>query len=386
MHRRSLKHDAATQMQGPLSNNTAWVTPSLGGSIYGSATLGKDLLFVPVYSTPKGAVHAIDISTGASRWSVETGGPVGSTPLFIEDLSMVVFGADDGKLYAVDSDSGSLLWTYTHHEALQRKFQIAASPIYAPGPNGKGRLFIGTLDRTGDIFALEIHGRDVSSVLWQLSAGGVPGTCAFDSEELFVGSNNGQLYAIGAEDGNVHWTAQTNGIVYSSPAISADGSRVFVGSNDGTMYAFNRSTGEKLWGVFTPGWVDSSPAIDSDGNVFVCVSNGNAFQNYAIIYKIDGSTGEVIWQDEINDADGLYDPVIAGGTVYASSVSDDTQTGYAGGDLRAWDAASGERLWTLPTGGHVGVAAAVGSTGELYIGDRIGQVYKVADQSNSVIV
>jgi outer membrane protein assembly factor BamB len=54
--------------------------------------------------------------------------------------------------------------------------------------------------------------------------------------------------------------------VASSPAI-ADG-LVYVGSNDGKVYAFNSMTGTCVWSYTTAGMVVSSPAI-SNGIVYV---------------------------------------------------------------------------------------------------------------------
>ena len=46
--------------------------------------------------------------------------------------------------------------------------------------------------------------------------------------------------------------------------------------------------------VTQQGWVDSSPAVDDEaGLVFFATSNGDGFQNYAALYAINGTTGEV---------------------------------------------------------------------------------------------
>jgi hypothetical protein len=45
-----------------------------------------------------------------------------------------------------------------------------------------------------------------------------------------------------AEDGTLLWSYQTDGAIQSSPAIGADGT-VYVGSNDGKLYAFGPGAG-----------------------------------------------------------------------------------------------------------------------------------------------
>jgi outer membrane protein assembly factor BamB len=62
------------------------------------------------------------------------------------------------------------------------------------------------------------------------------------------------------------WKFRTGGPVFSSPAVSGDGS-VFVGSDDAHLYALNRSGGER-WNFQTGRAVKSSPSIGADGTVY----------------------------------------------------------------------------------------------------------------------
>src|ERR1700704_2130316 len=57
----------------------------------------------------------------------------------------------------------------------------------------------------------------------------------------------------------VKWTFKTGGRVYSSPAV-ADGV-VFVGSADGNLYAVDAAAGTQKWKFTTRGRVVSSPAV-----------------------------------------------------------------------------------------------------------------------------
>ena len=56
------------------------------------------------------------------------------------------------------------------------------------------------------------------------------------------------------------------GALTSSPAVS--GGVVYVGSADGNVYALNANTGAKLWGTATSGGVNSSPTV-VNGTVYV---------------------------------------------------------------------------------------------------------------------
>jgi hypothetical protein len=56
---------------------------------------------------------------------------------------------------------------------------------------------------------------------------------------VFVGSNDGYLYAVDADSGAQRWRAETGGSIFSSPTV-ADGT-VYVGSCDGNLYAIHAS-------------------------------------------------------------------------------------------------------------------------------------------------
>jgi eukaryotic-like serine/threonine-protein kinase len=53
---------------------------------------------------------------------------------------------------------------------------------------------------------------------------------------VYVGSDDGNLYAFDASTGAILWTASTGGVIISSPAVSAG--LVYVGSADNLLYAF----------------------------------------------------------------------------------------------------------------------------------------------------
>ena len=57
-------------------------------------------------------------------------------------------------------------------------------------------------------------------------------------------------------------------MIESSSAIGANGT-VYIGSNDGKLYAVNGMTGAKIWELQTGDIIRSSPAIGADGTVYV---------------------------------------------------------------------------------------------------------------------
>ena len=58
---------------------------------------------------------------------------------------------------------------------------------------------------------------------------------------VYAGSNDDGIYALDGATGDILWSGSTNGTVTASPVI-VDGT-LFVGSNDGHLYAYGLSAG-----------------------------------------------------------------------------------------------------------------------------------------------
>ena len=74
---------------------------------------------------------------------------------------------------------------------------------------------------------------------------------------VYVGSDDGNVYALNAATGAKLWSYTTGYVVTSSPAV-ANGV-VYVGSGDGNVYALNATTGTRLWSFTTAGQVSFHP-------------------------------------------------------------------------------------------------------------------------------
>ena len=169
----------------------------------------------------------------------------------------------------------------------------------------------------------------------------------------------------------VKWRFHTKGMIFSSPAV-LDGV-VYVGSGDGNLYAIRAADGSQVWKFATKGPVDSSPAI-SGGIVYAASVDGN-------VYAVDGATGKERWRFKTGGerrftAPGIHgiipatelmpdpfdvflsSPTVSGGTVYIGS-----------GDrnVYALDATTGALRWKFATGNVVHSSPAVWN-GTVYVG------------------
>jgi outer membrane protein assembly factor BamB len=104
---------------------------------------------------------------------------------------------------------------------------------------------------------------------------------------LYVGSDDGKLYAFELSNQKLLWTMATGGAVKSSPAV-ANGV-IYVGSNDNKLYATaaagcgGPTTCVPLWvSSATGGPITSSPDI-ANGEVYVGSGDGNLY-----VYSLPG--------------------------------------------------------------------------------------------------
>jgi outer membrane protein assembly factor BamB len=88
-----------------------------------------------------------------------------------------------------------------------------------------------------------------------------------------------------------NWKFQTADRVLSSPVI--DGSMLFIGSEDGNFYALNKQTGNELWRFRTRGRIQSTATVY--GNI-VFFESGNTF------FALDKDTGKQRWQYDPGNA------------------------------------------------------------------------------------
>jgi len=135
------------------------------------------------------------------------------------------------------------------------------------------------------------------------------------------------------------------------PAIGSDGT-VYVGSDDGKVYALNGATGAKKWEFLTGGRVQSSPAIGSDGTVYV-----GSYDNK--VYALNGATGAKKWESQTEGAVNSSPAIGSDGTVYMGSFDD---------KVYALNGATGAKKWEFLTGGEVFSSPAIGSDGTVYVG------------------
>jgi polyvinyl alcohol dehydrogenase (cytochrome) len=137
---------------------------------------------------------------------------------------------------------------------------------------------------------------------------------------------------------------------YGNPSIVAG--RVFVGSDNGTVYALDAGTGCTYWSFKADGGVRSAPSVGRAGTRDV-VYFGDLKAN---VFALDATTGREIWKKQVDThafARITGAPTLAGGKLYVpvSSVEEvpAAQPSYEcctfRGSIVALDAATGNQIW-----------------------------------------
>jgi outer membrane protein assembly factor BamB len=234
----------------------------LGSLAASSPAVGAGTVYVTILRRYPGArggrIAAIASTDGHTRWQRPIP-PSESSPLLARDR--VIFGTQNGTVYALNSHTGQVRWRFKASGAV--KGGLAA--------DGLGRVFFG--DYSGHVYALR---QSDGHLLWRVgtsgagfgfSSGQFYSTPAFAYGRVFIGNTDGFVYSFAADTGRLAWRTHTGGYVYGSPAVSdvaGGGPTVFVGSYDGHFYALNARSGRKRWVRKAGGRISGSAVVLGD--------------------------------------------------------------------------------------------------------------------------
>ncbi len=155
-------------------------------------------------------------------------------------------------------------------------FGTTASPDQADSGSG------GSAERatvTSLVIALNRETGNVTGAQYFYAWKPIVVTPAVAGNALYIGGDQGILYAIDTEGSGELWGVQTEAFIGSSPAVADE--TVFFGNDDGVVFALAAKTGVEQWRFETGGVVRSSPLV-ADGLVYVGSDDGN-------VYAIGGS-------------------------------------------------------------------------------------------------
>ena len=336
MYRGNIQRTGQFEAAGvPVSGSLKWQFET-ADEVHSSPAVSDGMLYVASYD---GNLYAIDIQSGQALWQSEVGRAF-SSPVVVEESIFV--GSADG-LHALNRADGAERW---HYKA-QVGGEMRSSPAFYAG-----LIYIGSDD--GNIYAFQADRGDLA---WQFKTlGQVFSSPAIYKDIVYAGDYAGYLHALDAESGEELWQFKTKRSIYATPAIREG--QVFFGSLDGNFYALDAATGEELWHVEIGEPIVSSAALSKDVLYFGCLDHN--------VYALDINSGEVKWQFETSN-EVYSSPVLASDIVYIGS--DDA-------NLYALDAKTGEERWRHETGGFIGNSPAVAGD-MVFFSSYDGSIYAV---------
>jgi outer membrane protein assembly factor BamB len=222
------------------------------GDVETSPLLMNGLLYITTYD---GRLLCMDKSTGSVRWTFNVPKEQSRSRIIRSspagDGSKVVFGCDDGKVYALNAETGSLLW------AASARASIVATPSISGG-----RVLVGSQDST--IYAVDLNS---GTVVWKHSLGSrIYGSQAVSRSYAYVGTSAGTLFCLEAGTGKEVWSVRTGELLNTAPLVGD--STVYIGSADKKLYAFGAVTGEEQWSDTLEGRISAAPVAE-DGFLLV---------------------------------------------------------------------------------------------------------------------
>jgi len=280
----------------------------------------------------------------------------------------------------------------THLDGLKWKFHTQGYVNSSPAVQN-GVVYVGSTD--GNLYAIDAA---AGTLRWKFATGSrVVSSPAIAGGRVEFLSYDGYFYALDALTGKVDWKFRTGGehrfeathlhgmlpadetmpdpfdMYLSSPAI-VDG-LVYFGSSDGDVYALDAASGVLKWKFKTANVVHASPAV-ADGAVYV-----GSWDSY--FYALDAVSGKERWRFKTGEDPDIHNQV---GIQSSASVGDGmVYFGCRDSHLYALDEATGTMRWSIPTHGSWVISSPAIDDGHVYFATSdTGLFYSVAASSGKV--
>ena len=302
-----------------------------------SFAVSQHMLYVNVLSQEKRIIQAIQADDGALHWSFEPG----DFPALIETPVVagktIYLATSAGKLYALDTQNGRLLW---HANCAGHS---DGNPVIFPAPAVEGNRVYGSIRVNApyapSLFALSPMD---GSLLWKVFLAKGIFFPLVVADDILYAAVDGCL-AFRAQDGSLLWKKHGLGQVCSSPVVV--GRVVYQGimrQGMALFYAFSARDGSLLWQQFIRTSVReahiSLPTV-AQGNIYLATNDG-----YLLALRTEDGT--LLWRFRFPDL-LLSQPLVTDGIVFV---------GVNDGYVYAFRADDGDFLWRS----FVGISVSMG--------------------------
>jgi outer membrane protein assembly factor BamB len=206
----------------------------------GGPTVVGDLLAV---GTLDGEVQLLNARDGSERWHVAVTSEVISAPAIGDGI--VVVRAHDGHIFGLDAQTGARKWTYDRSSMPLLSLRGNSAPILK-----QGVIFDGA--DNGKVVALRSSD---GALLWEQALStnegrseieriaDVDGIVTVDSGVVYAVGYRGQVAALVAQSGRSLWTRDMS----SFTGVSASTTQLYISDADSDVWALDKRTGTPNW-------------------------------------------------------------------------------------------------------------------------------------------
>jgi outer membrane protein assembly factor BamB len=258
------------------------------------------------------SVYAISASDGSLKWTFPVGvdapyeGPFYATPTVAD--GKVLIGSDDHNLYALDENTGAMLWKFP-----------TGGPVRSAPTVDNGVIYFGSMDMK--FYAIN---ENTQALVWKsafMTTGAITSVATTSADTVYFGDGNDMLFAAAKNNGRMLWSVKFDDGLTDVPAIVGNGSVIVASGRD--IFGLAPSVGAQKWDTTLNAEIAAPPALSTDNNtLYVPTSDGR-------LVAINTS-GHILWSADVGGivkaapvyADGLVILALRSGTVTAVSVAD----------------------------------------------------------------
>jgi outer membrane protein assembly factor BamB len=310
-----------------------------------------------LYMIPGNVTTSVDASSGNEYSRLDELWCIGESSIPVSNWSMWRSDPEHSSSAPQGPSDLMLAWKFPTNGS------VLSSPTVV-----NGIVYFGSQDK--NIYAI---GAWSGALIWKFGTqGAVESSLAVVNGKVYTGGDDGYVYCLNAYTGALIWHTFVNGnlpytyntiVLKSSPAVA--GGKVYIGSLDNYLYALDADNGNIVWKTKTNGPIGSSPAVADDAVYFTSEEPESA-----VLYKLDANSGGVMWKRTIpyehqyqGGTEMLGTPSVANGMVFTSS---NLRTYYA------INAATGDVVWsyTNPSAGEFIISSPIYVDGQLFIIDK----------------
>jgi outer membrane protein assembly factor BamB/predicted MPP superfamily phosphohydrolase len=209
-----------------------------GAAVLGSPLIIKGVVYI---GGSDGRFRSINIETGKEIWSFAgLEGPVVSVPILYKDK--IIFGAWDTNLYALNKNNGRLIWKWNNGSPVRNYSPASCTPVVH-----KGVVYIVAPDRY--ISAIEASS---GKTLWRNNDGGVRESIGIseDGKTVYGKSMQDTIvgYASSREKQFASWKMHCGfGYEHVPSMLIEKDHQLFFGTKNGVVYAVGTDEKKLLW-------------------------------------------------------------------------------------------------------------------------------------------